>query len=403
MQPKVLSISELTKLIKQHLEQPIFKQVAVEGEISNFKHHTSGHMYFTLKDQYSRIKAVMFRGRNSRVNFKPKNGDTVVVFGSIGVYEPNGEYQFYIDKMLPQGVGLLHIRFEELKAKLEQEGLFLQEAKQSLPFLPRKIAVITSPTSAAVRDVISVIKRRYPHMELLIIPAVVQGVEGPSSVIKAFAWLDSQSDIDLVIVTRGGGSIEELWTFNDEEVARVVNRCSIPVISGIGHETDFTIVDFVADKRAPTPSAAAEMAVPDYFQLREGLTQLTNRMLRAGTKMAIQKRINLSYLLKRSVFLRPADRFKQEKQRVDELLAKAASVIDNRLKSTNQQLQMYVGKLDSLSPLATLARGYSICQKNDATVVTKVTQVKSGEQVTVRLKQGRLQCRVEKGETNNGG
>ncbi|MGB4266440.1 MAG: exodeoxyribonuclease VII large subunit, partial [Limnochordia bacterium] len=263
-QPQVITVSELTKMIKAQLEQPQFSSIAVQGEISNFKHHTSGHMYFSLKDEGSKIKAVMFRSRNARLTFAPQDGDTVIVVGSLGVYEPNGEYQIYADQILPMGVGALHLKFEALKQKLADEGLFALERKKKVPFLPRKIGIITSPTGAAVRDCISVIRRRYPKMDVLVIPAVVQGEAGPASIVAALEQAGKRGDLDVIILARGGGSIEELWCFNDEDVARAIAACPIPVISGVGHETDFTIADFVADLRAPTPSAAAEMAVPDY-------------------------------------------------------------------------------------------------------------------------------------------
>ncbi|NMB39125.1 MAG: exodeoxyribonuclease VII large subunit [Firmicutes bacterium] len=397
-QMHIITVSQLTRQIKTVLEQPLFQQLKVEGEISNFKHHSSGHMYFTLKDEHSRIRAVMFRGRNIRLGFEPKNGDTVVAIGSLGVYEPNGEYQIYVEQMLPQGVGLLHIRFEELKQKLEQEGLFDPERKRPLPFLPRKVAVITSPTSAAVRDVISVIKRRFPAMELLIVPAVVQGEDGPQSVTAAFEQVNSQNDVDLVIVTRGGGSIEELWTFNDETVARAIYNCSVPVISGIGHETDFTIADFAADHRAATPSAAAELAVPDYYHLSLSVNRLSSRLLSTVNKLINEKRTILGYLTKRSVLLRPKVRINQERQRVDESLSRICLVVNHQLNLLNQRLLTATGKLDSLSPLSTLSRGYAVCQKPDKTVVTDPNQVKIGEDVVVRVKSGRLWCQVKKGE-----
>lgn len=397
-QTYIITVSQLTRQIKALLEQPLFQQLKVEGEISNFKHHSSGHMYFTLKDEHSRIKAVMFRSRNVRLGFEPKNGDTVIAIGSLGVYEPNGEYQIYVDQLLPQGVGLLHIRFEELKQKLEQEGLFAPERKRPLPFLPHKVAVITSPTGAAVRDVISVIRRRYPSMEILIVPAVVQGEEGPLSVTAAFDQVNSQTDVDLVIVTRGGGSIEELWTFNDETVARAIHNCSVPVISGIGHETDFTIADFVADHRAATPSAAAELAVPDYYHLSSVVKQLSSRLVSTAYRSITEKRTILGYLTKRSVLLRPTVRINKEKQLVDELLSRICLLVTHEFNLLNQRLLTVTGKLDSLSPLATLSRGYAVCHKPDKTVVTHPAQVKIGEDVVVRVKSGQLWCQVQKGE-----
>lgn len=399
-QPQVISVSELTKMIKRQLEQPMFSFIAVEGEISNFIHHSSGHMYFTLKDEFSRIKAVMFRSRNAGLKFKPKDGDTVVLMGSIGVYEPNGEYQIYVERMLPQGIGALHIKFEALKQKLAEEGLFAHERKKPLPFLPRRIGIITSPTGAAVRDCISVIRRRYPLMDILIIPAIVQGDEGPRSITAALESAAAQ-DLDVIILARGGGSIEELWSFNDEAVARAIAASPIPVISGVGHETDFTIADFAADLRAPTPSAAAELAVPDYQQLTEAVEQLSKRLKLAVQNSLNERRQAVEYLTQRRVFLQPQEKINQEQQRVDELTAKISMLTAHRLSMAGQTFENLAGKLDSLSPLAVLSRGYAVCQKLDHTLVTHVRQVASGEQVKVLLKSGCLLCRVEKGEAND--
>lgn len=395
--PRILSISELTSLIKNELEQPIFKNIAVEGEISNFIHHTSGHMYFSLKDKNSKVKAVMFRGRNMRLNFIPKNGDTVVAIGSLGVYEPNGEYQLYIDQMFPQGVGALHIQFEELKNKLQQEGLFDYERKRPLPTLPSHVAVITSPTGAAIRDILSVIGRRFPKMNVLVIPAIVQGVEGPPSIVQAFEFAAQQSDLDVIILARGGGSLEELWAFNDERVARAIAQCPIPVVTGVGHETDFTIADFVSDCRAPTPSAAAELVVPDYFELQRTVQGYYQRLLVNIENLIANKKTSLSYLTNRGALLRPQDKLNRERQRVDELLSRTYRQIEYHQDRFKQQLRVLSGKLDTLSPLATLSRGYSICSKNGQ-VIVDANQVEIGDHVTVRLRKSQLSCIVEKRE-----
>lgn len=396
-QPQVITVSELTKMIKAQLEQPQFSSIAVQGEISNFKHHTSGHMYFSLKDEGSKIKAVMFRSRNARLTFAPQDGDTVIVVGSLGVYEPNGEYQIYADQILPMGVGALHLKFEALKQKLADEGLFALERKKKVPFLPRKIGIITSPTGAAVRDCISVIRRRYPKMDVLVIPAVVQGEAGPASIVAALEQAGKRGDLDVIILARGGGSIEELWCFNDEDVARAIAACPIPVISGVGHETDFTIADFVADLRAPTPSAAAEMAVPDYFDLTQTLNQNSKRLIMSVGKLLQDKRQAVAYLTERRVFLRPEERIHREQQRVDEWVSTMVKAITHRISITKQVFENLTGKLDSLSPLAVLSRGYAVCQKMDDSVITDAAQVSCGERVLVRLKAGRLICQVEEG------
>lgn len=400
IQPQILTVSELTKKIKAQLEQPQFQLIALEGEISNFKHHTSGHMYFTLKDSHSRIRAVMFRGRNVGLGFVPQNGDTVVAIGGISVYEPNGEYQIYVEQLVPQGIGDLHAQFEELKRKLEAEGLFNIERKRPLPLLPRKVGVITSPTSAAVRDVLSVAKRRFPTMEILIIPAIVQGQDGVVSIVDAFNKVASTKDLDVVILTRGGGSLEELWNFNDEQVARAIYNCPIPVISGVGHETDFTIADFVADHRAPTPSSSAELAIPDYQQLSNVVEQHTARLQTALVRMMNDKRKILSYVTNRTALTNPQDKPNQERQQIDELLSKIQLMTKHQQAIKRQKFALLVGKLDSLSPLATLSRGYAVCENpNTNTVIKNHNEVKTGDQILVRLHEGRLWCEVEKGES----
>lgn len=403
IQPQVLTVTELTEQIKHKLEEPMFKNIALEGEVSNFKHHSSGHMYFTVKDQNSRIKAVMFRSRNLHMNFSIGNGDTIIAIGSLGVYETNGEYQIYVDQILPLGLGELHIKFEEMKKRLEQEGLFASEHKQDLPYLPRRIAVVTSPTSAAVRDVLSVIKRRFPPMDMLVVPAIVQGTEAPGSIIKALEYAATQDKVDLIILTRGGGSIEELWAFNDEQVARVIYNCPLPVISGVGHETDFTITDFVADRRAATPSAAAELAVPDYANLKAMLEQQTTRLAGSLGRLVETKRSSLGYLTNRNIFLRPTERMDHKRQKIDELLSRAQLVLGHQQDVCKQKLAIATGKLDSLSPLATLARGYAVCQKQDQSIVTDYSQVETGEEVSIRVNIGRLICEVKKGELANNG
>ena len=283
----VLTVSELTQAVKETLELDArFQNILVRGEISNFKHHTSGHMYFTLKDEKSRLKCVMFRSHNARLRFRPEDGLKVIAGGRLGVYEVAGEYQLYVEELYPEGLGALHLAFEQLKAKLQAEGLFDPARKRPLPGLPRTVGIVTSPTGAAIRDMVSVLRRRFPNVNILLAPAIVQGDAGPPSVIRALELLNWRDDVDVIIVGRGGGSLEELWTFNDEGVARAIAASRIPVISAVGHETDFTIADFVADRRAPTPSAAAEIAVPERAKLLQDVRDQEERL-----RLAIQKRI----------------------------------------------------------------------------------------------------------------
>ncbi len=389
-----ITVSELTKRISFALADPVFQNLAVEGEISNFVHHTSGHMYFSLKDAHSRIKAVMFRSRNRLLAFVPKNGDTVIAFGSLGVYEPNGEYQLYVEMLLAQGVGDLHLAFEQLKAKLEQEGLFDSARKKPLPALPRKIGVITSPTGAALRDIIRVLTRRYPGVQVLVFPALVQGEGAPESLIKALQ-LAQTSDCDVLIMGRGGGSFEELNAFNDEQLARAIARSNIPVVSAVGHETDFTIADFVADLRAPTPSAAAELVVPLQEELQRAVAALERRLAGALERKISAERRFLRQLTSSAALQRPDYRVNQLRQRLDDLLTGLTLHSTHKLALHRSRLGSAAARLETLSPLNTLGRGYAICSDEQGRVLRSADQVDPGDTVNVTLYRGRLLCRVE--------
>lgn len=389
-----ITVSELTKRISSALADPVFQNLAVEGEISNFVHHTSGHMYFSLKDAHSRIKAVMFRSRNRLLAFVPKNGDTVIAFGSLGVYEPNGEYQLYVEMLFAQGVGDLHLAFEQLKAKLEQEGLFDSARKKPLPALPRKIGVITSPTGAALRDIIRVLTRRYPGVQVLVFPALVQGEGAPESLIKALQ-LAQTSDCDVLIMGRGGGSFEELNAFNDEQLARAIARSNIPVVSAVGHETDFTIADFVADLRAPTPSAAAELVVPLQEELQRAVAALERRLAGALERKISAERRFLRRLTSSAALQRPDYRVNQLRQRLDDLLTGLTLHSTHKLALHRSRLGSAAARLETLSPLNTLGRGYAICSDEQGRVLRSADQVDPGDTVNVTLYRGRLLCRVE--------
>jgi len=389
-----ITVSELTKRISFALADPVFQNLAVEGEISNFVHHTSGHMYFSLKDAHSRIKAVMFRSRNRLLAFVPKNGDTVIAFGSLGVYEPNGEYQLYVEMLFAQGVGDLHLAFEQLKAKLEQEGLFDSARKKPLPALPRKIGVITSPTGAALRDIIRVLTRRYPGVQVLVFPALVQGEGAPESLIKALQ-LAQTSDCDVLIMGRGGGSFEELNAFNDEQLARAIARSNIPVVSAVGHETDFTIADFVADLRAPTPSAAAELVVPLQEELQRAVAALERRLAGALERKISAERRFLRQLTSSAALQRPDYRVNQLRQRLDDLLTGLTLHSTHKLALHRSRLGSAAARLETLSPLNTLGRGYAICSDEQGRVLRSADQVDPGDTVNVTLYRGRLLCRVE--------
>lgn len=392
----VLSVSDITQHVKRTLDnEAAIQNVWVQGEVSNFSQPSSGHMYFTLKDDRSSLRVVMFRSRARHVHFGMEDGLTVLIRGSVSVYEAAGSYQLYAEEMQPAGQGALHLAFEQLKKKLDEEGLFAQ--KRSIPYFPRHIGIITSPTGAAVRDMISVIRRRNKAVNILLIPAVVQGEHAVPSLCQAIETAQQVPYLDVLIIGRGGGSLEELWAFNEEEVARALYRSRIPTISAVGHETDFTIADFVADRRAPTPSVAAELAVPEIHLLQSALRDLEHRA--AGT---MRQRIHIQRdrlrLLQESAVLTKPERFTREaRQRLDELTVGLERAIQSRVEQHKQKLQLTVAQLDSLSPLATLSRGYAICTRattND--IVRDAHDVQHGEALHVQVANGTIPCRVVK-------
>lgn len=389
-----ITVSELTRKIKTTLQTPELTDVAVEGEVSNFVHHSSGHMYFSLKDTQSRVKAVMFRGRNQHLDFRPKNGDTLIAIGSLGVYEQNGEYQLYVDLLLPQGIGELHLAFEQLKEKLAKEGLFNSENKLALPFLPERVGIITSPSGAAIRDILHVLQRRNPRIQALILPALVQGEGAPASLIEALAKAQDL-ELDVLILGRGGGSFEELAAFNNEELARAIYSSKLPVVSAVGHETDFTIADFVADLRAPTPSAAAELVMPVQAELLAHILNLEKRLLNLLERRIQSERRYLNKLSQSTVLTRPEQAYNQRRQRIDELWTNLGLYFRHDLALKRERLKSAIGKLETLSPLKTLSRGYAICQDQKGQVIKDAKDLETGEQVEVRLQVGRLLCKVE--------
>ena len=387
----ILSISELTEYIKNILEtDSLLQNVTVRGEISNFYRHSSGHLYFTLKDRQSQLKCVMFRNSALQVKFEPENGMNLIVSGSMGIYRGRGEYQLYARMMQPDGVGALHLAFEQLKKKLGDEGLFDEAQKKSIPNLPRRIGVITSPTGAAIRDIISVITRRFPYVEILIIPSAVQGEEAPQSLVRALHQVQLEENIDVVIIGRGGGSIEDLWAFNEEIVARAIFSCQIPVISAVGHETDFTIADFVADLRAPTPSAAAELAVGNYSELVKQLAILKHRLEQSLTSRLENYRERLESLKSRPIFTRPEEIFLKSWQKVDELERRLHQIVDYQLKLKREQSRSIFKQLNTLSPLNVLSRGYSLTEKFDGTLIKSINDVSISDKIQIFLEDGKL-------------
>lgn len=394
---QVYTVRELTAVIKHRLtSDPRLTGVAVTGEISNFKHYPSGHMYFTLKDDRSRLRCVMFRRENLRLRFRPEDGQAVIAQGDVSVYEASGEYQLYVRELVPGGHGELALAFEQLKAKLAAEGLFDESRKRPLPALPRRIGVVTSLKGAALRDIISVTRRRFPNMPILVASAVVQGEEGPESVVRAIELMNVHAGVDVLIVGRGGGSLEDLWTFNDERVARAIAAFCIPVISAVGHETDFTIADFVADKRAPTPSAAAEMAVPDKRALVSHLRGQYERLYAGVMRRVEQGRTRVRLLESRPVLARPAELLRERRQRVDDAEHHVRRHVQDLVERHARALAATVGKLDALSPLATLARGYAVVRRTDSgRIVRRGSEVTAGDQLLVRLHDAELSTAVE--------
>lgn len=389
---KVFTVSELNSRIKSSLEEQ-FSDIWIEGEISNFKPATSGHLYFSLKDSQGQIRAVMFRGAAMKVRFRPENGLSVLAYGRVTVYEPRGDYQIILETMEPKGVGSLQLAFEQLKKKLEEEGLFRSDRKKPLPFLPRKIGIVTSPTGAVIRDMIHVLTRRYPNIHILLRPVLVQGEGAREDIARAIEELNRRDDIDLLIVGRGGGSMEDLWAFNEEIVARAIADSRIPVISAVGHETDFTIADFVADVRAPTPSAAAEMAVP----VLEDLLYSLSKQRRALYQNITSKIENYALMLKRweAYFRDPTRRLTESLLKIDHIREQMISSMENRLKFLRQTLQHRQEHLTALNPTAILSRGYAVAKRlSDGHIIRDAAILKEGDEVEVQVHHGRFRSRV---------
>lgn len=392
-EPNVISVTDITRRIKRALDDsPDLNDIWVKGEISNLRCPSSGHRYFTLKDELSRMRCVLFRGKGQRLSFDLEDGLTVIVRGSVSVYEASGDIQLYVDEMLPAGQGALHLAFEQLKERLQKEGLF--DRKRPLPYFPKRVGVITSRTGAAVQDMLSVLQRRNPSVHVLLIPASVQGDAAPASICRAFE-LASNEELDVILFGRGGGSLEELWAFNEESVARAIFQSTVPTISAVGHETDFTIADFVADRRAPTPSVAAELAVPEWRNLKETVNDLRRRSGEALERRIDHLRQRLTILSESAALTRPDHRLKQASQRVDDLMERAEQRLLAILEERRNKLGVAAGKLETLSPLATLSRGYAICSRDESgEVIRDANSVSPGESVRVRLDKGQIRCRV---------
>ena len=439
MDTKYYTISSLNKAIKNMFEEKReLNNIHLKGEISNFKHHTRGHLYFTLKDENSQLSAIMFAGSAKNLNFEPVDGMKVLVTGKVTVYEMGGTYQIYVNEMVQDGLGNLYLEFEKLKKKLEAEGLFKKEYKKAIPKFPMRIGIITAPTGAAIRDIMSTIKRRFPIVETILFPSLVQGVDAKDDIVRNIK-LANTYQLDVIILGRGGGSIEDLWAFNEEIVARAIFESQIPIISGVGHEVDFTISDFVADLRAPTPTGAAEMAVPNRFDVQELFNQYNIRLVKA-----IKTSISLSYErlnnLKNSYILKnPQSLYEKLEQNFDNLFERLVMAMNNNFNSQKERLnklkasyifvnpmmlfadkvynyndlinrvsngitKIYenkknsylnlLGKLEVLNPITTLKRGYSVTRSNGK-IITKIEDVKVGDVLETSLVNGKMESVIQ--------
>ena len=373
--------------------------VCVRGEISNITEHRSGHIYLTLKDENSLIRAVMFRREALSLSFRPKAGMRVIAYGRVDVFKANGQYQLYISVMEPDGIGALALMFEELKRKLQAEGLFDANRKKALPSFPQKIGVLTSPTGAAIRDIINILDRRYPLCEVILYPSLVQGMSAPSDIVRGIEWFSSQDDIDLLIFGRGGGSPEDLFAFNTEEVVRAVAACRIPTISAVGHESDVTLSDFAADLRAPTPSAAAELAVPDRYELDRRIAKLSDSALLALSGLIKRNQTKLERLSKSRPLRMPMTLFESRELMLDRLYEKLKNAGDTQLKQAQNKLQSTSAALNALSPLATISRGFAVVYREnegESFSVTRASDILPNDKLTIQFSDGTVFANAER-------
>ena len=390
----VLSVSQLNRYVKSIIEQDMNLQtVFVQGEISNFtNHYKTGHYYMTIKDEYSSIKAVMFRSGAQRLRFMPENGMSVIIRGRVSVFERDGQYQLYVDDMQPDGIGSLNIAFEQLKNKLEAQGLFDADKKKTVPRIPSRVGVITSPTGAAVRDILNVLNRRFPAAKVVFVPVQVQGADAAPQISAAIDLFNQYSAADVLIVGRGGGSIEDLWAFNEESVALAVSRSKIPVISAVGHETDFTICDFVSDLRAPTPSAAAELAVPDRHEQNHYVANLERKLADIMLARIEQGKYYIDALSKTRVMNNPLALIENSRQTLDSVLNRLLFAEKNILSHKMVSFAAACSKLDALSPLKVLSRGYAAIY-SDEKIVENAANVDMDNELRVRFNDGEITCR----------
>ena len=394
MKYNAVTVTQLNKYLKDRFdEDENLNAILVKGEISNFKNHYTGHLYFTLKDENSLIKCIMFKSYAEKLNFKPKDGMKVMVFGTVSVFERDGVYQIYVKSMMEDGIGDLHEQFEQLKAKLEKEGLFEQTHKKAIPLYPKVVGVLTSQTGAVIRDVINVSTRRNPNVYIKLLPVPVQGPGAAEQIADKIRIMNEKKLADVLIIGRGGGSLEDLWPFNEEIVARAIYNSEIPIISAVGHETDFTIADFVADLRAPTPSAAAELAVPDIFEVKQKIINYQDR-----SKLALKKKIEIMKLrfekvMKSRIFTDPMRKVMDNSIILDDYMKRLENAMKEiKTEKKNKYIEL-VTKLDSISPLKTLIRGYSLTEK-DGQIIKRVSQIDKGDIITIKFSDGEKNAEV---------
>lgn len=391
-----MSVSDVNSLVSLVIKnEPLLDSILVAGEIVNMTRHSSGHIYFTLKDDQSRIRAVMFKFQAYSLRFKPSDGMKVVVRGSVQVYQRGGEYQLYVEAMEPIGVGELYAAFESLKKKLDAEGLFAPEHKRPIPEFCKKIVVVTSPTGAAIRDILNIGKRRFPGLKVVLSPALVQGIDAPKSIVKAMNLAKDLQDVDCMIVGRGGGAMEELWAFNDEEVARTIRQMPFPVVSAVGHEIDFTISDFAADLRAPTPSAAAELVVPDVKSVIADLDRMAEDYRMAVDDLFTYCQERLETLCEARWITHPFDSVRERRQEVDEVTDDIYGGLRHMFDRAHAEHQRLSGLMAAFDPMAVLRRGYAVCRNEDGVLIRSSSQLDAAQKVEIKFSSGSARCRVE--------
>ncbi len=391
----VYSVKQVNAYIKNMFTQDfMLNRIYVKGEVSNCKYHTSGHVYFSLKDESGSIACIMFAGQRSGLGFRMQDGQQVIALGSVTTYERDGKYQLYAKEILLDGAGLLHEKFEALKRELAEMGMFSPEYKRPIPRFARRIGIVTAPTGAAIRDIMNITARRNPFVQLILYPALVQGDAAAASIVKGIETLD-QAGVDVMIVGRGGGSMEDLWAFNEEIVARAIFHCNTPIISAVGHETDTTIADFVSDLRAPTPSAAAELAVFEYQAFASGIEEQKIQLKKIlFQKIQLERSKIERYRLKMN-YLHPGTKLREQQQRSQELESKLTLLMQQKLAEVKQQLALYIERMKGLSPLAKLNQGFSYVTKEDGTVIKSISQLNKEEVMTVYVTDGLVKARVE--------